>query len=210
MRKKYRYKLDKSMIFRRFLTDLKTRYGSETAAIIWRDANLELQRLVTGHRGAKRRDLTMIFPAVALYRAIESRAPGEALEVTRALGTKAGSRLRDIFLKLTSLPGIPALIWKKMPAIARKLTDGYECEDVVVDNRHCSLRITGCPIYNRTVALGCPEAAQLICCLDKEYLNGFRGVKYTRTKSLAEGDAYCDYLLEKSRDRNEKNNNHHG
>ena len=202
MKGKHRYKLDKSIIFKRFLTDLKTRYGSETAAIIWRDANLELQRLVTGHRGAKRRDLTMIFPAVALYRAIESRAPGEALEVTRALGTNAGSRLRDIFLKLTALPGIPALIWKKMPAIARKLTDGYECEDVVVDKQHCSLRITGCPIYNRTIALGCPEAAQLICCLDKEYLNGFRGVEYTRNHSLAEGDTYCDYLLENSCKKN--------
>lgn len=144
----------------------------------------------------------MIFPAVALYRAIERNSPGDALVVTREYGTKAGKRLRNIIRRITLLPGFPLLIWKKMLAIAKKMTDGYKCEDVVVDKHHCSLRITGCPIYNRTIALGCPEAAQLICCLDKEYLNGFRGVEYTRNHSLAEGDAYCDYLLENSCKKN--------
>lgn len=30
-------------------------------------------------------------------------------------------------------------------------------------------------------------------------MTGLRGVRYTRIKSLAEGDEYCDYLLEDSR-----------
>ena len=174
---------------------MAARYGAQTASVIWKDADWELGRLAAGHPDAERRDHTLVFPAVALYRAIEKTLPGDALGLTRAYGTKAGRRLRNIIRKFTLLPGFPLLIWKKMPAIARKMTDGYECEDVVVDKHHCSLRITGCPIYNRTRALGCPEAAQLICCLDKEYLNGFRGVEYTRNHSLAEGDAYCDYLL---------------
>jgi hypothetical protein len=39
----------------------------------------------------------------------------------------------------------------------------------------------------------------MICCMDKEYMTGFRGVKYTRTKSVAEGDDCCDYRLEDAR-----------
>jgi hypothetical protein len=35
----------------------------------------------------------------------------------------------------------------------------------------------------------------MICCMDKEYMNGFRGVGYKRTKSVAEGDDCCDYRL---------------
>ena len=202
MRKKHRYKLDKSIIFKRFLEDLAARYGTQAASAIWTDAEAELGRLAAGHPDAERRDLTMVFPAVALYRAIERNSPGDALVVTREYGTKAGKRLRNIIRRITLLPGFPLLIWKKMPAIAKKMTDGYKCEDVVVDRHHCSLRITGCPFYNRAAVLGCPEAAQLICCLDKEYLNGFRGVEYTRNHSLAEGDAYCDYLLENSCKKN--------
>ncbi len=181
---------------------MKTRYGAEIASAIWQAADMEFGRLAAGNPDAERRDHTLVFPAVALYRAIEKTLPGDALGVTRAYGTKMGKKLRSIIRKLTLLPGFPLVIWKKMPAIAREMTDGYECKDVVVDKHHCSLRITGCPIYNRTIALGCPEAAQLICCLDKEYLNGFRGVEYTRNHSLAEGDAYCDYLLENSRSKN--------
>ena len=196
---KRKHKLDKSILFKGFLKDLTTRYGMRTAAVIWEEANRELERLETGHPNAERRDLAMVFPAVALYRAIEKNVPGDALEATRAYGTKVGQKYGNILRKVTALPGMPSLIWKKMPAIAKKMTDGYECEDVIVDDQHCSLRITGCPMYNRAGALDCPEAAQLICCLDKEYLNGFRGIEYTRNRSLAEGDAYCDYLLVNSR-----------
>lgn len=199
---KRKHKLDKSILFKGFLKDLAARYSAKIAAIIWEDADRELERLETDHPDAERRDLTMVFPAVALYRAIEKNVPGDALEATRAYGTKVGHKYCNILRKVTALPGMPSLIWKKMPAIARKMTDGYECENVIVDDQHCSLRITGCPMYNRAVALDCPEAAQLICCLDKEYLNGFRGVEYTRNRSLAEGDAYCDYLLENSCKKN--------
>ena len=46
--------------------------------------------------------------------------------------------------------------------------------------------------------VGTPNAIQMICCMDKEYMNGFRGVDYKRTKSVAEGDDCCDYRLKKS------------
>ncbi len=58
--------------------------------------------------------------------------------------------------------------------------------------------ITGCPLYDKAKELGTPEAAQMICCLDKEYMKGFRGIDYKRTKSVAEGDDCCDYRLTKS------------
>jgi len=38
-----------------------------------------------------------------------------------------------------------------------------------------------------------------ICCMDKEYLTGFRGIDYSRTKSVAEGDTCCDYRLRDAR-----------
>ena len=192
-------RLDKSFIYKRFRKDLIDKFGTEKAVAIWNGADAELQKLMDAYPDAERNDHMMVFPAVALYRAIEKHASGEALDATRAYGTKTGLRFRDIFRKVTALPGIPALMWKKMPSIAKMMSDGYETEDVVVEEHLCSLHVIGCPLYDRAKELGCSEAAQMICCMDKEYMTGFRGVKYTRTKSLAEGDDYCDYLLEDSR-----------
>ena len=192
-------KLDKSFVYKRFRKDLESRYGEKIAAEIWAEANAHIAELENSNPDAVKNDLSFVFPAVALYRAIEHHAPGEALEVTRAYGTKMGLRIRGILRKITALPGMPALVWKKMPAIAKKMSDGYETENLVVTDHLCSLHVTGCPMYDSAKKLGTPEAAQLVCCMDKEYMTGIRGVKYTRTKSLAEGDAYCDYLLEDSR-----------
>ena len=61
--------------------------------------------------------------------------------------------------------------------------------------------VVSCPLYEKAKELGTPEAVQMICCMDKEYMNGFRGIDYTRTKSVAEGDDCCDYRLKDSRDR---------
>ena len=191
--------LDKSFLFKGFRKELVKKYGSDKAALIWQDAKDELLKLEKAEPNAEKNDASFVFPAVALYRAIEKHAPGEALEATRVYGTKTGLRLKSLFRKVTALPGIPNLMWKKMPAIAAKMSDGYETEDLVVTDHRCSLHVIVCPMYDSAKRLGTPEAAQMICCMDKEYMTGFRGVKYTRTKSLAEGDDYCDYLLEDSR-----------
>ena len=95
----------------------------------------------------------------------------------------------------TALPGVPDLIWKNMDKIAAKISSGYDCENFIVTDHLCSLDVIRCPLYDRAKALGTPEAVQMICCMDKEYMTGFRGVDYTRTRSVAEGDDCCDYRL---------------
>ena len=97
-------KLDNSFVFKRFKKELEVRYGLEKAAAIWRYADRLLQKLESAEPGADKSSRTFVFPAAALYRAVEKYAPGEALEVTRAYGTKTGIRLRNIFRKVTFLP----------------------------------------------------------------------------------------------------------
>lgn len=63
----------------------------------------------------------------------------------------------------------------------------------------CCRDVKGCPLYDKAKEIGTPEAVQMICCMDKEYMTGFRGIDYKRTKSVAEGDECCDYRLIDSR-----------
>ncbi len=193
--------LDQSFLFKKFRKDLIEKYGREKAFGIWQRANSELQKLEMDEPDADKTSRSFVFPAVALYRAIEHYAPEDALSITRTYGTETGLRMKRVFQVITALPGIPALMWKHMDKIAARMSSGYECENVQVTKTLCSLDVTGCPLYDKAKALGSPEAVQMICCMDKEYMTGFRGIDYTRTKSVAEGDTCCDYRLRNTRKR---------
>ncbi len=192
-------KLSRSFIYSNFEKDLRERYGGPKASAIWQYAEDELLRIEKAENEKNSTMKDFLFPAVALYRAVEHYAPGDGLNVTRAYGTKFGLKARKIFAGVTAIPGIPTLMWKNMDKIAGKMSSGYDCENVVVSKNECSLDVVRCPLYDRAKELGTPEAAQMICCMDKEYMTGFRGIDYKRTKSVAEGDECCDYRLRDSR-----------
>ena len=191
--------IEKSYVFKGIRKHLEETLGREKTSEIMQYANAELRKLIASEPDADKSFATFVFPAVAIYRAIEHISTGKALEVTRSYGTKTGLRLKKLFRRVTALPGIPALMWKNMDKIADKMSSGYVCENVVVTDHLCSLDVKSCPLFDKAKELGTPEAVQMICCMDKEYMNGFRGIDYTRTKSVAEGDDCCDYRFRDSR-----------
>ena len=192
-------KLDNSKIYKGLKKDLKERYGSEKAQLIWEYAKQEIVRLESADPSCDKAVAKYIFPAIAIYNAIEGFAPGEAGEVTRAYGTMFGLRLKKVFSTITAIPGVPTLLWNNMDKIAAKLSEGYEIENLVLAKGQCDMDIKMCPLYEKAKEHGTPDAAQMICAMDKEYMTGFRGVDYKRTKSVAEGDDCCDYRLKDSR-----------
>ena len=194
-------KLEKSFVFKMLKTDLEEKYGEKKASSIFRYANAQLKKLESSEPDADKTSRSYVFPAVAIYRAIEHYFPGKALEITRNYGTETGLRMKKVFRRMTALPGVPTLMWKNMDRISGKLSSGYDCKNVTVTEHLCSMDVVSCPLYEKAKELGTPEAVQMICCMDKEYMNGFRGIDYTRTKSVAEGDDCCDYRLKDSRDK---------
>ncbi len=188
-------KLDKLYMFKGSKKELVKKYGAQAASGIWNKANAEYEKLLMKEPNADKSSKSFVFPAVAIYRAVEEYAPEDALPLTRAIGTKTGLKLKKIFNRITSLPGIPKLMWRNMDKLAAKMSDGYETRNVCVSSDICSMDVIGCPLYDKAKELETPEAAQMICCMDKEYMTGFRGIDYKRTKSVAEGDDCCDYRL---------------
>ena len=98
--------LEKSFAFKGFKEELAIRYGQEKADKMWQFAKMEFTRLEKEENGGDKSVNGYVYPAVSLYRAIENYAPGEALEATRAYGTKFGKHLKRIFSRITSISGI--------------------------------------------------------------------------------------------------------
>lgn len=199
-------KIEKSVVYKGIRKDLDKKYGKARAGRIWENANRKNAIFENDNQAVDKTTAQMIFPAVAIYQAIEEEAPGDALDITRAYGKKVGLSVKKIFERITALPGVPTLVWKNMDKLARKMSEGYEVENVHITDTYCNMDVTGCPLYDMAKQLGTPEAAQMVCCMDKEYMTGIRGLDYSRTKSVAEGDDCCDYRLKKSDTAGKKNN----
>lgn len=190
-------KLGRSFIFKGFRKKLTGQLGDETAASIWQTANtnfMELERLHPDITGDSR---MMIPPSAALYLALKEQAP-EQVDLLKEYGTEIGNKIARIIHGVTSIPGVPQRLWKNMPALMQKTSSpklGYTRRIVSETRELVGVDILSCPLHDAAVKIGVPEAALIVCAMDKAYMTGFKHIRYTRTTSVAEGAECCDYRL---------------
>lgn len=191
-------RLSRSFIFKGFRGTLNETFGKETAARIWEKANAVHDRLMQAHPDLDKDSKMMMMPAAALYIALKEYAPEQALLMLKTYGAQVGDRIRRVIHALTSIPGVPKLLWRNMPRLMRATSSpkkGYTRRIVSETSELVGVDILSCPLHDAAVALGVPEAAQIICAMDKVYMTGFKRIRYTRTTAVAEGAECCDYRL---------------
>lgn len=191
-------KLDRSIIYKGFRKELNNRFSAETARDIWMQANQELTKLEQANKTESLENRMMIFPAAALWVAISKHEPERALPMLKEYGTAFGNKIANIVHSVTSIPGVSRLLWKNMDKIMRKMSSpeaGYTRTIISETKELVGVDILSCPLHDAAVRIGIPEAAQVVCAMDKAYMTGFKFIRYTRTTSVAEGGSCCDYRL---------------
>ena len=191
-------KLSKSLIFKGFRKVLSAEFGEDKASQTWQEANGHLLELERKHPDITGDDRMMILPSAALYLALRSHAPEKALPLMRSYGTKMGKKIASVIHAITSIPGLSKLMWKNAPRLMRNSSSpekGYTRRIVSETSELVGVDILSCPLHDAAVQIGVPEAALMICAMDKAYMSGFKHIRYTRTTSVGEGDACCDYRL---------------
>lgn len=191
-------KLSRSIIFKGFRKALITQFGEETADQIWLDANTSLTALQNQYPNLDSDSRMMILPAATLYNALSKHTPEQALPLLIDYGTQTGEKIARIVHGITSIPGLPKLLWKHMPKLMRTMSGpdkGYTRRIVSETNELVGVDILSRPLHDAAVKIGVPEAALVVCAMDKAYMTGFKHIRYTRTTSVAEGAACCDYRL---------------
>jgi len=198
-------RLGKSIVYRGFRKVLAEQFGTDIANQIWQEANYRLEELDHIHPEITGDSKMMILPAAALYLALETYRPGEALPLLRDYGTAMGRKIAGMIHGVTSIPGVSRLLWQNMPRLMRKMSSpemGYTRRIVSESNELVGVDILSCPLHDAAVKIGVPLAALVVCAMDKACMTGFKYIRYTRTASVAEGDGCCDYRL--SYDKNKK------
>ena len=184
--------------FRGFRKILIDRFGMETARKIWAEANVTLAQLQKQYRDLDSDSKLMILPTAALLGAMRTYAPEQALPMLIDYGRSMGEKIAGIVHGITSIPGVPEVLWKAMPKLMRSMSGpnkGYTRRIVSENSELVGVDILSCPLHDAAVKIGMPEAALVVCAMDKAYMAGFRHIEYTRTTSVAEGAECCDYRL---------------
>lgn len=190
--------LGKSIIFKGFRAKLTDQLGQEAATQVWQDANRHLAALRQKHPDLDRDSRMLLLPAAALYTALTAHVPQQALSLLTDYGTCMGQKIGSIVHGFTSIPGVPRLLWRNMPRLMRTMSSpkkGYSRRIVSESSTLVGVDILACPLHDAAVQIGVPDAARVICAMDKAYMTGFRHIRYTRTTSVAEGGECCDYRL---------------
>ena len=191
-------KLSRSLIFKDFRKMLNAEFGEAEASRIWKEANGYLLELERKHPDITGDNKMMILPSAALYLALRNHAPEQALPLLQSYGTKMGNKIAGVVHAVTSIPGVSRLMWKNAPKLMRNSSSpkkGYTRRIVSETNELVAVDILSCPLHDVAVKIGIPEAALMVCAMDKAYMSGFKYIRYTRTTSVAEGDECCDYRL---------------
>lgn len=190
--------MSKSFIFKDFRKTLVAEFGEETAEQIWKNASANYISLKNWCPDMTSDSRMMILPAAALLGALDKFAPEQALPLLTGYGTQVGEKIAKIVHAVTSIPGVPKLLWRNMPKLMRTMSSpkkGYTRRIVSETGELVGVDILSCPLHDAAVKIGMPEAALIVCAMDKAYMTGFKNIRYTRTTSVAEGAECCDYRL---------------
>ena len=196
-------KLNRSFVYKGFKNVIIDKFGDTRGAEIWSKSGEEYERLLGTYPQIKGDSKMMVLPAAAIYTALK-KYDESALEMLRAYGANTGKKIARIMHVLTSIPGLSKLLWKNMPAIMRKTSSpeaGYTRRIVSESDELVGVDILTCPLHDAAVKIGMLEVATVVCAMDKEYMTGFKFIRYERTTSVADGGECCDYRLSFDKDK---------
>ena len=196
-------RLDRDMFYRGFRKKLKSALQPEEAERIWRDAGVEYARMLSDDPLLKQENGAMVIPAVAMYRTLAANGL-DAERLLSEYGRDMGIKLAGIVRVITGIPGLPRLIWKKAGNLADSMSSekkGYKRRLVSDPPAMYGVDILSCPYHELAKQLGEERAVMCICCMDKEYSQGFRMIRYDRNSALTEGAQCCEYRLRFDKDK---------
>lgn len=191
------------MFYRGFRKKLKSALQPEEAERIWRDAGVEYARMLSDDPLLKQENGAMVIPAVAMYRTLAANGL-DAERLLSEYGRDMGIKLAGIVRVITGIPGLPRLIWKKAGNLADSMSSekkGYKRRLVSDPPAMYGVDILSCPYHELAKQLGEERAVMCICCMDKEYSQGFRMIRYDRNSALPEGAQCCEYRLRFDKDK---------
>ena len=189
--------VNRSVYSKGFLAMIRDNFDVAVATDICRLANEYSDDYINTHPNAYGSAIKVSYPFAGVYKALQKYvSKEEALQMMKDYAPQIGEKQRGKYWRFTSIPGIPTLIWanfEKIMKVAGSEKAGYRSVLYGKKGNEAGLDILSCPVVDALKEIGMPEVAPVMCAIDQVYSTGYRGIRFKRTKSVAEGDDCCDY-----------------
>ncbi len=74
---------------------------------------------------------------------------------------------------------------------------GYKSNVYGKKGDSAAMDVLECPLHEAFKKMVVPEITSVVCAMDLIYSTGYKGIEFTRTKALGNGDAFCNYRYRK-------------
>ena len=192
--------------FKNMKKELVKRYGRDIAESIWQKAGANLEELSTRYaelpKEVKIHTDGNMFRNAALYMAIKTEYPDEAMEILQDGAKAEGLRMAKLFTAISKIPGVK---WLVLPIFSKMLDSFFGEEAGFKSIRHSSGKdevrfdIIQCPYCKYLTEIGCPELVHISCDIDEYIYGNFSGFEFKRKGTIGTGFDKCDFCLKMKR-----------
>lgn len=155
--------LDKSKYAAAYQSEIERQFTPQETAIIWDQARSGYQKLLAAYpdlppKVAAHTD-GVIFPAIAVYRALLESCPERAMEIMEQGMAQRAARVGKTYARLVSLPGMKGVFLKLFSKGAKSgfgEKSGFGQEFLTDSSRELAFNIIKCPYWDLCTVLGCP------------------------------------------------------
>lgn len=149
-----------------------------------------------------RKDIQMaVYPIAGMYKALQNYVTADAAKkIMLEYAPNIGNKLRKIIFFGTSIPGVSNYLWKNIEGIMHKAgseAKGYKSIVYGKQGDSVAMDVLECPLHEAFKTIGVPEITSVVCAMDLIYSTGYKGIEFSRTKALGNGDVCCDYRYKK-------------
>lgn len=155
--------LDKSKYAAAYQSEIERQFTPQETALIWDQARSGYQKLLAAYpdlppKVAAHTD-GVIFPAIAVYRALLESCPERAMEIMEQGMAQRAARVGKTYARLVSLPGMKGVFLKLFSKGAKSgfgEKSGFGQEFLTDSSRELAFNIIKCPYWDLCTVLGCP------------------------------------------------------
>lgn len=184
--------------------EMEKRFSESEVNALWEKAESRFQKLLTENpeqpKAVIRHTYISIFPAIAIYKAMETEYPGRGMEILEhgaaAVSKKAGAK----YAKILKIPGIKGIFMRVFSRGVKKgfgVEAGFSHEFITDSGSELAFNVTKCPYQDYCEKYGCSEIVPVFCKNDEYAYGNLPGIQFIRTQTLGTGGSCCDFRLER-------------
>ena len=141
----------------------------------------------------------MIFPKIAVYRALLAGHPDDAMRIMEAAVAEEGRQNQKWMGSITANAAGRSLFMKMFKVGVQKLFGekaGFRQENYRAGKGFVCMDIVQCPYYSHCLSEGVPELAHTFCNSDDYNYGHLPGIRFQRSGTLARGNDRCDFHID--------------